>query len=82
MGEHEVFSLDHLRGKVADGFVLSSELGTTFLGGGVDAKHAGLLLVGVSEAPEETVSLAVVLLVREHVATVSPPGGLWHFVVE
>ena len=82
MGEHKVFLLEELGGHVAEGVVLSLELGTAFFSGGVHAKHDATVLISVSETPEQTVSLAVVVLVLEQMATVAPPSGLGNLVVE
>ena len=80
--ETEVLLLHDLRSESANGFVFLTELGATLFGGGVHAEDHTLVLVGVGERVEETVTGFVIVLVLEHVSTVAPPGGLGDFVVE
>ena len=60
----------------------SLELFTTLGSGGVNTEDDWLFLISVSEGVENSVTLAIIVLVIEHVATVSPSGWLWDFVVE
>jgi hypothetical protein len=82
VGEHKVCLLDDLGGELAESLVLLTELGAALLGGGVDTKDHSQGLIGMGEGVEELITLLLIVLALEHVATVSPPGGLGHFVIE
>ena len=79
---YKVFLFENLRGQFAESFVLTFEGGTTLGGGGVHTEDHLSVLVSVGEGPEKAITFLVIVFLVQHVATVSPSGGLGDFVIE
>jgi len=82
VGVDHVFLLDDLRGKFSKSFELGTEGSAALLGGGVHTEDESTSLVSVAERVELELTLLLVLVVSEHVATMTVPGGLGDFVEE
>lgn len=82
MGERKVFLLDDLGEHGVELHPFLGELLAAFFGRGINSEDDISVLICVGERVENSVSLLVVLSVGQHVATISVPGGLGHFVVE
>lgn len=82
MRENDIILLENLWGEFTKSIPLFFELITSLGSGSVDAENNWLLLVAVSEGVKNSVTLALVVLVIEHVAAVSPSCGVGDFVVE
>ena len=80
--EYEVFLFENLRSQFAEGFVLTFEGGTTLGGGGVHTEDHLSVLVSMGKGPEKAITFLVIVFLVQHVATISPSGGLGDFVIE
>lgn len=81
MREDHIFLLNKLWCHLAKSLVLLSELLLAFWGGGIHTESNRLVLVGVGEGEENSISLTLVVSLSQ-VTLLSSPGKLWGLVVE
>lgn len=80
--ENDVFLPHDLGSEFAKDVIFLLESSTTLRGSGIQTEDSLLVLIGVGERVENSISFLVVVGVFEHMATMSPPEGLRLFVVE